>query len=278
MLDQNVIDGLIDAVRFAARTEIMPRFRQLDAADIDTKSGPDDLVTIADKRSEVVIADRVRSLLPDALIIGEEAVATDPSLLEHLAEAKLAVIIDPIDGTNNFAKGLAVFGVILAVVADGQTVFGLLYDPVVDDWIMATRGGGVTFQRGDGTTSTLDAPNPPASVAAAEGYVSVFMFNKTEQTQISKGYPAFARLNSLRCSCHEYRMMALGHADFCLNGGAHPWDHAAGALVLSELGGCVMDAMGAPYAPGRSHAPLWAFGPMDAARRDQIKHALWPAP
>lgn len=275
MLTPQIIAGLIHATREAAQSEIMPRFRRLDPGQIETKSGPEDLVTIADRQAEVFIADRVRALLPEALIIGEEAVAANPDLLNGLATAPTTVIIDPIDGTSNFAKGVAVFGVILAVMHHGNTIFGLLYDPIADDWVQAQRGAGVQFVRGaGGLVQTLDPPAPPADVPNAEGFVALSMFDHDARCRISAGYPDFRRILSWRCSCHEYRMLAQGHGSFILNAGDKPWDHAAGALILEELGGGVWDRTGHRYDPASSKGPLWAFNFGDVAKQDQIRRAL----
>ncbi len=129
--------ALINLVRRAARAEIMPRFRNLAQGDITTKSGPHDLVTEADHQAEAMIARGLQRMFPHALIIGEEAVAAKPSLREDVSAAELAIIIDPVDGTWNFAHGLPLFGVIIAVTRFGRPVLGLLYDPVADDWIIS---------------------------------------------------------------------------------------------------------------------------------------------
>jgi fructose-1,6-bisphosphatase/inositol monophosphatase family enzyme len=132
----------IEIVRAAARSEIMPRFRRLGPDDVRAKSAPDDLVTEADLAAEDAISRDLAQDFPDALILGEEAVESDPTLLDRLPDAELAFVIDPVDGTWNFAAGLATFGVILAVVEKGETVMGLLYDPVLDDWVVARKGLG----------------------------------------------------------------------------------------------------------------------------------------
>ena len=129
--------ALIDAVRTVARAEITPRFRALSDEDVDEKSSAEDLVTIADKRAEVALTAAVKDILPGARVVGEEAVAADKSILDDVAKPGRTVIIDPIDGTWNFANGVAVFGVILAVIEDGETVMGLLYDRVGYDWVVA---------------------------------------------------------------------------------------------------------------------------------------------
>ena len=148
-LSPDLEEALIALVRRVAKSEILPRFRRLPDSDIRSKSAPDDLVTEADERAEAAMSAAVAQMMPEALVIGEEAVSADPTILAGLAEAERAVIIDPVDGTWNFAKGLATFGVVLAVAERGETVFGLLYDPVMDDWVMANRGGGTWYCRPD---------------------------------------------------------------------------------------------------------------------------------
>ena len=91
---------IINIVRRAARAEIMPRFRRLSDGDIRTKSSATDLVTDADTRAEAMITRALQIAFPSALVIGEEAVAAKPAALEGLAEAQLAFVIDPVDGTG----------------------------------------------------------------------------------------------------------------------------------------------------------------------------------
>ena len=101
---------ILETVRGTAKREIMPRFRALSETDISTKSAPDDLVTAADQAAEARITKRLKKAFPNTLIFGEEAVAANPSLRGQLADAELAIIIDPEDGTWNYARGLALFG------------------------------------------------------------------------------------------------------------------------------------------------------------------------
>lgn len=242
-------NALIATVREVAKTEIMPRFRCLPDSDIRSKTAPDDLVTEADVRAEAAITKAVRELLPDALVVGEEAVSADSGVLDGLAQADCAVIIDPVDGTWNFAKGLATFGVILAVTVRGETVFGLLYDPVLDDWVVARRGGGAWFCRPDTDPRRLqiDGDTPQDQTV---GFVPLFLFPFETRMRLSGAIPGYRRIWSVRCSCHEYRLLSQGHADFCLTGTLNPWDHAAGALAVEEAGGAVGLLDGTPYKGG----------------------------
>lgn len=230
--------GLIGAVRAAARTEILPRFRRLAPGDIDTKTGPSDLVTVADRAAERVLHDAVRALMPDAAIVGEEAVSDDPSILDRLTRGGRTVLIDPIDGTWNYASGLALFGVILAVVEEGRTIFGLLYDPVVDDWVMAERGRGAWFCRPGEAAARLVGP-PPRPKSDAHAFVPLFLYPPTDRARIAARLPDWGRVTSLRCSCHEYRTLAFGHADLIAAPAPKPWDHAAGVLIAEETCGSV---------------------------------------
>jgi fructose-1,6-bisphosphatase/inositol monophosphatase family enzyme len=99
----------------AARTEIMPRFKTLAASDVRHKANVFDPVTEADEAAERAISAELRAHFPGALIVGEEATAADPSLLDRLADAPLAFVVDPIDGTRNFVAGQEyhIYGIVL---------------------------------------------------------------------------------------------------------------------------------------------------------------------
>jgi len=245
-LTQAQMDGLIAIVRDVAAREIKPLFRNLDAAAIDSKSAPDDLVTVADRAAELAIADGVRKLLPGAAIVGEEAVSADKTVLDRVGAGQV-VVIDPIDGTWNYANGNATYGVILSVIEDGETVFGLLYDPSYDDWIAGAKGQGAWFANA-AVKRPLALPETPA-IPDAFGFVGMYLFTKPQQVQIAAQLPAFRRTQTLRCSCHEYRLLAQGSAQFCLNGMLNVWDHAAGVLIYRELGGVARLLDGREYDP-----------------------------
>src|SRR5690606_17332907 len=113
---------LAEVLRRAGKEEILPRFRRLASGDIYSKSEPTDLVTEADLAAERLIKSEMENIAPGALFIGEESVAADPHLLLELADAELAVVIDPVDGTFNFASGIPAFGVMASVVYRGETI------------------------------------------------------------------------------------------------------------------------------------------------------------
>ena len=241
---------IINIVRRAARAEIMPRFRHLSDGDIRTKSRADDLVTEADTRAEAMIARALQIAFPSALVIGEEAVAAKPELLDGIGEAQLAFHIDPVDGTWNFAHGLSMFGVIIAATRYGKPVFGLIYDPVGDDWAIADEEMTPQLQRPFGAARDLTAAKGK-QLEELSGIVPLHLFEQDKKAQIAATFPTFARVNTLRCSAHEYRMLAQGHVDFSLTALLHPWDHAAGALIAARAGAHVEMLDGGEYSAAR---------------------------
>ena len=228
---------VINLVRRAAKSEIMPRFQNLSSVDIMTKSREDDLVTEADLASEAMISRGLARLFPSALILGEEAVAKNAKLRTVMAEHEFAFVIDPIDGTWNYAKGIPLFGVILSVLRFGTPIFGLLYDPIMDDYIVADETDAATsLARANGRSHNLRT----SSVIAPEkmnGYIHFGLMPKEDQAKLAHVLPQFLRTTSLRCSCHEYRILAQGHVEFILSSTLNPWDHAAGILACQKAGG-----------------------------------------
>ena len=259
-LDPTQQDAIIGIVRAAARDCILPRFQRLAAADISTKSGPSDLVTLADTQAEAQMTAALRALLPGAVVVGEEAIAADPTLRGQIGGADLAVILDPVDGTWNFAKGLPLFGVILAVTVRGAPVMGLLYEPIMDDWIVATADGPALLVMADGTAHRLrtsDQVKPGAMV----GYVPLGLMSRKHREGMMTQFPDFGRITSLRCACHEYRMVAQGHAEFTLSGPTpHAWDHAAGVLCVQRAGGVARMLDGRDYDAGITRGYVLSAG------------------
>ncbi|OAN73386.1 inositol monophosphatase [Sulfitobacter sp. EhC04] len=239
-------NNVINILRRAAKAEIMPRFRALNAADIATKSGPDDLVTIADTAAEAMITRALGMAFPGALVIGEEAVSADPTLLDKIADAPLCFIIDPVDGTWNFARGMSVFGIILAVTRYGKPAFGLIYDPVMDDWAIADDQSPARMQQPSGVTRDLRV-SKGGELAGLSGYIPLYLFDHARREKLAKTLGGFGWVNCLRCSAHEYRMLAQGHVDFLLTESLNPWDHAAGVLICQQAGGYVQMLSGDDY-------------------------------
>jgi len=242
------IDKLAGILRDAAKAEILPRFRHLEPEQVRRKSEAIDLVTEADEEAERFIKGKVAALAPDALFVGEESVAGDPALLARLAEADLAIVVDPIDGTANFAAGLPLFAVMAAVVSGGETVAGVIYDPMGDDFMLAEKGSGTWRVRADGERTKLAfaAPKPLAQMV---GLASVAFLPPDRRPEILANLAKARMFANYRCAGHEYRTLVSGFADFAAYSKLMPWDHLAGALMVQEAGGYAARLDGEPYLP-----------------------------
>ncbi len=250
-------DQIIAAVRDVARVEILPRFRALSDDEIDAKANAADLVTIADRRSEAELAARIGAFWPEALVVGEEAVEAGQARVADLVGADWGVIVDPVDGTWNFAKGLATYGVLISVTRAGVPVWGMLYDPNFDDWIEAGIGQGAQFVNATATRPLrFSAEN--ADDIGLLGYAPLHMFPELVRPSLASEFMHLGRTYNLRCSCHEYRMLVQGHVDFVVSYENKVWDHFPGTLAVTEAGGHVACLDCTPYglAANKGASPL----------------------
>lgn len=249
------LDRLCEVLRDAAASEIMPRFRSLEEGQVRTKSSVLDLVTDADEKAEWKMREDVAKAFPQACFIGEESVARDPSLLAKIGDAELAVIVDPVDGTANFAWGLPLFGVMAAVTVKGETVAGIIYDPVCGDWRVALRGEGAWARSPLGKMRDLHVAEP-APIREMTGTTSWHMAPEPYRTHIAANLHKLRGVFTYRCSAYEYRLIADGHVHFSLHYKLMPWDHAAGVLIHSEAGGFSARFDGSRYAPAQTEGGL----------------------
>ena len=208
----------------------------------------DDIVTDADIASERVISERLKARLPDITIIGEEAVSEDGSILAKLADADLAAVIDPVDGTWHFAHGTPMFGSILAIVSGGQTIAGIIHYPVLGDFLVARPGQGAWHVAADGSQTRLSVA-APSPINEMHGFIPLHMFEPGMRSELASRVLKFLRITTWRCSAWEYRMLATGAMSFCLNESLKPWDHAAGVLIHAEAGGYAATLAGEAYRP-----------------------------
>ena len=135
--------AILELIKETAEEVINPRFRALERADVEAKTSPDDLVTIADREAEALLSSALRRIYPGALVIGEEAVFANPELRRKLPGAEHAFVIDPIDGTRNFVEGRQEHGVMLAETRNGITTRGWIWQPRTGRGYVAEKGAGV---------------------------------------------------------------------------------------------------------------------------------------
>jgi fructose-1,6-bisphosphatase/inositol monophosphatase family enzyme len=235
-----------EILREAARAEILPRFRSLGEGQVRQKTGALDLVTDADEQAELRIAAALREAFPGCVIVGEESTEKDRSLLDRLADAELAFVVDPVDGTMNFACGLPLFGVMAAAIVRGEIVAGIIYDPMGDDFAVAVRGEGAWFERPDGSRRDIRVA-APAPVSHMVGGISWNSLAEPNRSILVGNMPKVATVFTYRCAAHEYRLVAAGNCHFLAYTKLMPWDHAAGWLLHQEAGGYSARFDGSPY-------------------------------
>ncbi len=225
-------------------TYIIPRFKKLATDDIDTKSGPNDLVTIADRETEEALDRALTKMFPGSIVIGEEGISSGLKKVETLQEKDNVIwVADPVDGTYNFVHGNPEFAVMLACVVNGETRFGWIYDVPGNRMLFAEKGAGAFI---DGARLKTAASKP---LAETKGFTGSRYFPKHLRPLIKSFVKEFDALHTLSCAGHEYIRVASGLYDFSIYNRTRPWDHLAGTLAVSEAGGCVAKWDGSPYTP-----------------------------
>ena len=243
------LDFLIATVTDAGVNEIMPRFRNLSASAISEKTSVIDLVTEADILAEKRITAAILERFPKAHIVGEETYDSDHSVIPALVDAELAFVIDPIDGTFNYASGFPAFGTLLAVTIKGETVAGIIHDPVMGDTIVSVKGAGATLKRKQGTEAKVQV----AEAVDLSQMVGIYSWGATHPDRrpvIAANMTKAKMALSLNCSAHEYWLVSSGKLHFIGHEKLMPWDHLAGVLTHQEAGGYTAKFDGTPYRPG----------------------------
>jgi len=202
--------------------------------------GEVDLVTQADRRSEEAIVGRLRSYFPGHTIVAEEGGGQE-------ADASCRWIVDPLDGTTNFAHGYPCFAVSIGFEQDGELLAGVIYQPVSKELFTTAKGEGAYLN---------------------EKRIEVSKIDHLSTSLLATGFPSVKR--SRNPNIHFYRdftlsshgvrrdgsaaldlaAVACGRFDGFWEFGLHSWDTAAGALLVREAGGVVTDFAGRPYRPG----------------------------
>lgn len=230
-----------ELMRETAAAELLPRFRNLAAGDIREKR-PGDVVTVADVASERRLAVGLARILPGVPVVGEEAVEQDPGLVDLIGRpGERCWVVDPLDGTSNFSKGLDIFAMIVCLVEDRRTVGGWILDVPNDRMAVALEGQGVAI---DGNTVVGQSVKRPPKGLMGWGVRKIFdkQLSADQRRQLGP-------LTTLNCAGREYIELLRGTYDFNLYRRTKSWDHAAGALMMAEAGGQASRFNGQPYRP-----------------------------
>lgn len=261
-------------VREVADAVVLPRHRRLLDGDVEEKS-PGEVVTVADREAEVLLTEGLRRLLPGVPVVGEEAAAADPGLLDLLPDAPRVWLVDPIDGTSGFVDGSDDFAVMVALVEHGETVACWVYQPVWGVTYRAERGSGA--YRDDERLLLQGQARP---LPELRGTALTRFLSPGQRAGVAAGAAGMDRVRTGRAAAGiEYPRVATGAQEFVLFWRTLPWDHAPGALLVTEAGGVARHLDGTDHRPGTPREGLlvasdpstWdrvvgAFGLVDVGR------------
>ncbi|NOT34600.1 MAG: inositol monophosphatase [Candidatus Eisenbacteria bacterium] len=193
------------------------------------RKGRIDLVTEYDRRSEALLLERIHARFPDHAVLAEESGA-------H-AGSRVRWILDPLDGTTNFAHNYPFFAVSIGVEVDGEVVAGVIHDPIRDETFAAARGAGATRNA---------SPIRVSAIASLEDALLVTGFPYDVREHPERHLPAFRaflmRAQGVRrdgSAALNLAYLACGRFDGFWEGSLSPWDMAAGVLLVREAGGVV---------------------------------------
>jgi myo-inositol-1(or 4)-monophosphatase len=228
------------------------------ARSVEYKTGPTNLVTDMDRRAESLIVDALRAAFPDHAILTEEAGALAGS-------SRARWIVDPLDGTTNYAHGIPIFTVSIALVLDGRPQVGVVYDPARDECFVAERGAGAAL---NGRALRVSAVPVLDESVVATGFA--YTIRQGRDTNLPEHDAISVRCRAVRAigsAAMSLAWVAAGRFDGFWELVLGPWDVAAGSLLIEEAGGRVTDLAGGPVdlaapAPvasnGRIHGELLA--------------------
>jgi len=236
---QTVLSKLESIVAECADDEILSRFQH---ANIAVKTDGS-LVTEADVAMQARLKTALQRLWPEVEFVGEEMGGEEQH--RRFNEAANGVwILDPLDGTRNFATGIAFFSVSLALIKNGEVVLGLVYDPVRREMFSAVSGKGARLN-----SHPLQAGPSPWPLQKS---VSLIDFKRLPQDLAARlaQHPPYASQRSFGSVALDWCWIAAGRGHVYLHGDQKLWDYAAGWLILSEAGGYSCTLEGKPVFTG----------------------------
>jgi fructose-1,6-bisphosphatase/inositol monophosphatase family enzyme len=239
-----LLDDVSELLHHAAADVVLPLFRKLDDADI-TEKAPGELVTVADRRAEDLISAGLRRLRPGSVVVGEEAVAENPALLDHLRGGGDVWLVDPVDGTSNFAAGKRPFALMVALLTDAEPAAAWVLDPL-GETLAVTRAGEGTTVNGVPARGADDVP-PVGELRGTA--MTRFLPPEARRRAEAGGARIGELLAGQHCAGREYLDILTGDQQFVLFWRTLPWDHAPGTLLVRGAGGVARRFDGSDYHP-----------------------------
>jgi myo-inositol-1(or 4)-monophosphatase len=236
-MPSELLQIMIEAAQ-AAGDRLKDDFAALSGLDVRFKNGPGDPFSEADLRAEETVKAMLAAARPAYGFLGEEGGLAAGEDAEH------TWVVDPLDGTMNFVRGVPFFAVNVALARAGEVIAGVTYIPMMDEMFWAEAGQGA-FLNG--------APIRVAKTARLEDAVlavGIPFAGKPRQEQfvheIAQLTPRVASVRRLGAGAVDTAYVACGRFDAYWEQSVSPWDMAAGAVLVREAGGVVTDTMGAP--------------------------------
>jgi myo-inositol-1(or 4)-monophosphatase len=235
-----------------------------------SKKGRIDLVTAADLAVEQSFRALVSSRFPTHDVLGEEGVAADQS-----TGSTFRWIIDPVDGTTNFAHGLAFFCVSIALQVDGRVEVGVVFDPIAGELFTAERGGGARL---NGVPIRAGACGELVDALLCTGFPYTIRDERRRQLNVFAAFLEEAQaVRRLGSAALDLCYVACGRFDGYWEEKIQPWDIAAGALIVEEAGGRVSGVAGEPFDPFAGHV-LASTAPLHPVMVDVITRTRGQSP
>lgn len=232
----------VDAALAAGRIH-QQYFRQ--GAEIH-KKGRIDLVTAADLAVEAMFRERIAARFPDHVVLGEETPVTPDAVA-----SRFRWIIDPVDGTTNFAHGLQIFCVSIALEIDGRMEIGVVYDPTLDELFTAERGEGARL---NGRRLAVSGCATLVDALLCTGFPYTVREDRRKQLHVFAAFLDEAQaVRRLGSAALDLCYVAAGRLDGFWEEKIQPWDIAAGALIVEEAGGRVSGLEGTLFDPFAGH-------------------------
>ncbi|MBA4142300.1 MAG: inositol monophosphatase family protein [Nitrosospira sp.] len=246
-----MLTAVIAAVKAVAQQEILPRYLKV----ARQRKADGSLFTEADIATQEVLSRELCRIFPGP-VVGEEMTEQEQTDRWQAGDAGLWCM-DPIDGTSNFVNGLPYFSVSVALMRQGRSVLGAVYNPVADEMFYAEKGAGA-YLNGERLPIKEHVP----TLRGAMANVDLKRLDRKLAEAICSARPFSSQRNYGSCSL-EWCYTAAGRFDLYLHGGQKLWDYAAGSLILEEAGGHMCDLDQDDFWA----APLWqrpAIAALDA--------------
>ena len=192
----------------------------------DTKSTPTDVVTAADRASEALLVEGIRTARPGDGVLGEEGASDEGT-------TGVRWVIDPIDGTVNYLYGLPQWAVSIGVEVDGATEVGVVYDPSKDELFTAVRRGGAAL---DGRPLRCNEVSELSQTLVATGFGYDARRRAAQAALLPTVLPAVRDIRRVGAGALDLCAVAAGRVDAYYEQGLSPWDMSAGLLVATEAG------------------------------------------